>query len=166
MKEFSLGDLLGQYLEIERERYGLGHRWPASPYDEQHYYDYIGALKDINAGKISMGVDPATGELHWPDEHKEFGHPAYSSKWFVPSEGEPQYVQPLSPIVNYRMTGDDAGYAIGDALREYLSKNSQSRERGFLQEMLLAAATAQEPAPRRNPLDDVIESALMKALQR
>jgi len=117
----SLSDLIRQYIAIERERLGLPpHRWPSSPFDPRHYYDYIKALQSMNRGDASLGVDPASMELHWPDEFKEFGHPAYSSKWFSPTRENPEYIPPQRPPVDARDDAEDVLYNLVDAFMGYM----------------------------------------------
>ena len=52
----------------------------SNPEDPRHYYDYRSALE----GGAKLAIDPASQELHWPSEYKQYGHPTYANK-FDPS---------------------------------------------------------------------------------
>lgn len=73
----------------------------SNPNEPRHYYDYESAL----AGGAKLGIDPASGGLHWPSEFKTFGHPTYANKF-----------DPSAPVTPGPMTDPN------DSIEDFIAK--------------------------------------------
>lgn len=65
------------------------------------------AIDAITKKEATLGIDDATMEMHYPDNFKKFGHPAYDSIWFSPTKERPYYEPPPRPgVLPYDSIGD------------------------------------------------------------